>query len=207
VVLDLDNNLKLKNQPPAYWFSSFDDQSKSLPIKCHISSFTQPSWISGQKLIEAIRPWINSSKKALHILEFGAGVGFFTSYFLSAGHKVTALEIENSAEECLLANIPKDISLNNLKIITGDFHKIQYSPESKVDFSFVNPARAGLKSFCQNLINLNTDKVIYVSCFPESMVKDLNNLSSHYKIRNIIIVDQFPQTPHYETCVLLEKLS
>lgn len=206
VVQDPDGSLKLKNLPPKLWFQSYNAQNTPLPLKCHISSFTQPSWISGQKLIESIKPWL-SSQKPQHILEFGSGIGFFTSYFLSAQHKVTSLEIEESARECLMANIPDSVNSANLKVITADFHRIQYKPESQVDVAFVNPARAGLKSFCNTLLDLKTENIIYVSCFPESMAADLKILSELYKIRNIIIVDQFPQTSHYETCVILEKLS
>lgn len=206
VVQESAGSLKLKHLPPELWFQTYDQQGKALNINCHISSFTQPSWISGQKLIESIQPWLKPHNSALNIMEFGSGVGFFTTYFLSAGHIVTALEIEGSAFECLKANIPSNIPDDHLNVITADFHRTKYAPEQSIDVSFVNPARAGLKDFCNSLLEANSEKIIYVSCFPESMVSDLKIISKNYKLRNIIIVDQFPQTQHYETCVFLEKL-
>lgn len=206
VVQEPDGSLKLKNRPPEFWFQSFDQQGQALNINCHISSFTQPSWITGQKLIESIHPWLQSINSRLNILEFGSGVGFFTAYFLSAGHKVTALEIEESAFECLKANVPANTPDSHLDVVTADFHRTEYKPKTLIDLSFVNPARAGLKDFCNSLLQIKSDKIIYVSCFPESMAIDLKIISSEYKLRNIIIVDQFPQTQHYETCVFLEKL-
>ena len=206
VVLEPDGSLKLKNLKPSVWFQTYSEQGHAIPIKCHISSFTQPSWITGQKLIECIKPWLkNNSGQTL--VEFGAGVGFFTSYFLSAEKSVIALEVEESANECLNENRPDTSYESKLKVITGDFHRTEFTTDEKINIAFVNPARAGLKSFCNNLLKLKTEKIIYVSCFPESMVSDLDVLSKHYKIKQISIVDQFPQTQHYEACVLLEKLS
>ena len=206
VVLEADGGLKLKNLKPFFWFQSYTEQGHALPIKCHISSFTQPSWISGKKLIDCIKPWLNRDTDHT-VVEFGAGVGFFTSYFLSAGKSVIALEIEESANECLLLNIPENSTASNLKVITADFHRTQFTTDMKINTSFVNPARAGLKNFCDTLLQLNTEKIVYVSCFPESIVNDLTSLSKKYKIENVAIVDQFPQTHHYEVCVLLKKLS
>jgi tRNA/tmRNA/rRNA uracil-C5-methylase (TrmA/RlmC/RlmD family) len=206
VTQEPDGSLKLKYLPPELWFQSFDQYGKPLDINCHISSFTQPSWISGQKLIESIQPWLFTHESGLNILEFGSGVGFFTAFFLSAGHKVTALEIEESAFECLKANIPNNIPDSHLNVITADFHRTQISPKTNIDIAFVNPARAGFKKFYNSLLQIKSEKIIYVSCFPESMANDLKNISKDYKLRNIIIVDQFPQTRHYETCVFLEKL-
>lgn len=206
VVLEPNGSLKLKNLPPDLWFQSYDQHGNAFNINCHISSFTQPSWISGKKLIESIDPWLTPHNSALNIMEFGSGVGFFTTYFLSAGHKVTALEIEASAFECLKANKPQGTPDSHLNIITADFHRTQFKPEAAVDIAFVNPARAGLKDFSNTLLEVNSEKIIYVSCFPESMINDLIVISKNYKLRNIIIVDQFPQTQHYETCVFLEKL-
>lgn len=115
-------------------------------------------------------------------MEFGLGVGFFTTYFLSAGHKVTVLEIESSAFECLKANISLNIPDDHLNVIIADFHRTKYVPEQSVDVSFVNFVCVGLKDFCNILLETNSEKIIYVFCFLESMVSDLKIISKNYKL-------------------------
>jgi len=47
--------------------------------------------------------------------------------------------------------------------------------------------------------------IIYVSCFPESLVEDLSELLVDYDLTKAFVVDQFPQTHHYEALVLLQR--
>ena len=79
----------------------------------------------------------------------------------------------------------------------------------KIDAVIMDPARAGADiPFLSSLVTLSPQKVIYVSCNPETLARDLHFLTKNgYKVRKIQPVDMFPHTEHIETVVLLTKKS
>lgn len=203
-VVERDKALKFSEATPATWFKTLET-----PLQCSIADFTQPSWLTADQLTETALNWLSdfqvSSSKKLTLLEFGAGIGQFTLPFLKAGIQVQTLEIEESATTHLQLNAQLAGLTEKLKTHVGNFHQIQ--SEFKCDVAFVNPARSGLKGFTETLIKSEALHLIYISCFADSMCEDLKKMSSHYQIEQIKIVDQFPQTDHFETCVRLKKLN
>jgi 23S rRNA (uracil1939-C5)-methyltransferase len=166
----------------------------------HISSFTQPSWHSGKLLIDELRNRLKQTESE-RILEFGAGIGFFSKLLSKSCKKLTILEIDPTSLEALKCNLADEQQKVEIRI--GNYH--QEKIEGHFDLVFVNPARSGLKNFSENLLQLLPDRIIYISCFPESMMIDLKRLKSEYSVCNISIVDQFPQTKHYEIFCELRK--
>lgn len=203
-----NNELKLAAPLPDTWFKTCDVDGKDLDLNCLISDFTQPSWWSAQELVRIVQTWIANIKTtgpSNEIVEFGPGSGQFTLNFLSAGYKVHALEIDASACENLRFNAERMNKLSQLTIHNADFHRQIFNEDVKAQVCFVNPARSGLKIFTDRLMEIAAEHVIYVSCFPQSMAADLNRMQSLYEVADVTIVDQFPQTEHFETCVLLKK--
>ena len=73
---------------------------------------------------------------------------------------------------------------------------------------FMDPPRAGSsEKFLRSLIKMSPERVVYVSCNPETLARDLRFLSenSDYKVKKIQPVDMFPHTEHIECVVLLTK--
>lgn len=199
--------LKLSDPESQVWFETLGDNNERLFLKCLISDFTQPSWVSAKAIVNETIGWINQHDHIQSILEFGPGIGQFTLSFLSLGLNVEACEI-NSSSLTQLKNNAYDLKLDkNLALYLGDFHKKVQIFKNQHDLIFVNPARSGLKKFTDVILNSDAKYIIYVSCFPESMIQDISRLVSMYKLRNIIIIDQFPQTEHFESFVVLEKLN
>lgn len=201
-----ENGLLKLSEPVAYhWMKTFDRDKKEMLLKCLISDFTQPSWTSAQAIINQVLAW-TSKKDIKSVLEFGSGIGQFSLSFLKSGHSVEVFEIDESSLTQLNSNAKLHQLDKNLSSHLGDFHKKKIPEFKKHDIAFVNPSRSGLRGFNNELLNANCESLIYVSCFPETMTEDLLKLSQAYRVCNITIIDQFPQTKHYETCVLLEKL-
>ena len=191
--------LKLADPSPQVWFATHGITMLGL-----ISDFTQPSWITGDVLVDQVMLFLKGNEGA-RILEFGAGLGQFTLPFLKKGFFVKAFELSESATASLRASARLHQLDKNLSIFTGDYHR--KTPEAEgTDVAFVNPARSGLKNFTSGLLETAPEKIIYVSCFPESMIADVSVLSSKYRIETVKIIDQFPQTRHFETCMLLKKI-
>jgi len=70
----------------------------------------------------------------------------------------------------------------------------------------VDPPRKGLDSLSkQALLTLLPQKIIYVSCDPGTLVRDLHELSTNYVIKDVELTDMFPQTVHVETVAVLTR--
>lgn len=195
-----DGVLKLGDPQALPWFRSKDFTLKSL-----ISDFTQPSWLSGDALVDVVLNWV----KELSIqtaIEFGPGVGQFTLPLLQKNIQVQAFENNPKATEVLQQNAKAYSLEKNLQIFLGDFQNKNTTLTQKFDLAFVNPPRSGLKNFVETVIATEAPYCIYISCFPESMQVDLDRLKqAGYHIQSAKIVDQFPQTSHFESCILLKR--
>ena len=203
-VQNINGTLKLTDPQTQAWFETYDANSRAIPLLGLVSDFTQPSWYSAKKMVEIILGWTESNAKAI---EFGPGLGQFTLPLLAKGCEVAVYESEASATEYLLLNAKNNQLDQRLKIHLGDYQNKSITDVKSIDFAIVNPPRSGLKKFTSQLIRTGAKKIIYVSCFPESMVQDLVLLINEgYQVKEVNIVDQFPQTKHYESCVLLQRV-
>ena len=86
---------------------------------------------------------------------------------------------------------------------------VRVSADGSMDFDrlhtlFVDPPRAGLDETCRGLA-AKFEKVVYVSCNPETLARDLSELATTHDIVRLAAFDQFPYTPHLEAGVVLEK--
>ena len=103
--------------------------------------------------------------------------------------------------------------LNDVKNIefyeddAGKFMVDLANNNEQIDAVIMDPARAGSDiPFLSSLVKLNPEKVVYVSCNPETLARDLMYLSKNgYKVRKIQPIDMFPHTDHVECVVLLKR--
>ena len=86
---------------------------------------------------------------------------------------------------------------------------LQQHPEynNKIRTIILDPARAGITpKTLKKIININADRIVYVSCNPATQARDTVELvNSGYELKKLSLVDQFPHTAHIETVVLFEK--
>lgn len=185
------DQIKLHDPIPKNWYRALHH-----PLSCYVGSFTQPGWEVSDLLVETILNWSPQNSK---FIEYGSGIGQFTIPLLYQGNHGVIYETDLLALTCLQDNTKKfsdRLQINPKEIQIQDY-----------DFALVNPPRSGLLGFCENLRNSHIEKIIYISCFPDSLQKDISILNTDYEIKEICIVDQFPQTHHYETCVLLQRIN
>jgi tRNA/tmRNA/rRNA uracil-C5-methylase (TrmA/RlmC/RlmD family) len=97
-----------------------------------------------------------------------------------------------------------------LQFYAADVGKfLQQHPEynNKIRTIILDPARAGITpKTLKKIININADRIVYVSCNPATQARDTVELvNSGYELKKLSLVDQFPHTAHIETVVLFEK--
>lgn len=181
--------------------------SKPVKLLSTVASFTQPSHISNDWITQKISDW-SLTLEPKNILEFGSGIGNLSFACLTnTKTQLTALEFDSLSFEALKINATKLGVQNQIKSLKGDFRQpMDFSSVEPFDLLLLNPARNGAGDLLKNP-KLMPEHVIYMSCYPESFDLDIQNLASHgYSLKEIWIVDQFPQTQHMEILSRWQKL-
>ena len=137
------------------------------------------------------------------VIDLYCGVGSISLYISRYVKSVLGIEIVKEAIDD--ANYNKKINkINNATFICSDVAKI-IDDKIECDTLIVDPPRAGLDKHTKSVINnSNIKKVIYVSCDPMTLVRDLKDLDM-YNLEKISIVDMFPQTCHVECASILHR--
>ena len=137
------------------------------------------------------------------VVDLYCGVGSISLYISRYVKSVLGIEIVKEAIDD--ANYNKKINkIDNAIFICSDVAKI-IDDKIECDTLIVDPPRAGLDKHTKSVINnSNIKKVIYVSCDPMTLVRDLKDLDM-YNLEKISIVDMFPQTCHVESVCVLER--
>lgn len=146
-------------------------------------------------------------KKSDVVLDLYCGIGTIGIYASSFVSKVYGIEIveqaiEDAKENAIINNI------ENIKFKCGAVENILENliKEENIvpNIVFVDPPRRGLdKNTIDNILKLRPEKVIYISCNPATMVRDINMMEGKYQIKEIQPVDMFPYTSNVECVALL----
>lgn len=138
------------------------------------------------------------------------GIGTITLFLAKKAKKVYGVEIVEEAIIDAIENARLN-NINNVEFFTGKAEEIitkKYNEENiKADVIVVDPPRKGCdEALLNTIIKMEPKKVVYVSCDPATLARDLKVLVANgYKVMKVQPVDMFPQTVHVETVVLIEK--
>ena len=158
---------------------------------------TKGAKILYDKVLEYLNPSINDK-----VLDLYCGTGTIGIYISKYVHSVKGVEINKYA--VMDANYNKNKNnVNNISFECLDASKID-KIKDKFDSVIVDPPRSGLdKKTINYLINLKPKKIVYVSCDPITLARDLELLKNYYNVLEITPVDMFSNTYHVEcVCVL-----
>lgn len=176
-------------------------------IKYSVSndSFMQVNDDIRRKIYDYVLDNVSSSDT---IVDLYSGAGVLTSMLSTKATKVYGIEIVESAVNS--ANkLMADNGITNVTNICGDAG-VELKKISKIlDNNYtivVDPPRKGLgDSVVEMLLNLVPDKIIYISCNPATLSRDLKGLTQKYDILSITPFDMFPETKHLETVVVMKR--
>jgi tRNA/tmRNA/rRNA uracil-C5-methylase (TrmA/RlmC/RlmD family) len=121
--------------------------------------------------------------------------------------KVIGVEIIEEAVEAAKVNAGLN-GLDNCEFIAGDVLKVIDDIEEKPDLIVLDPPRDGIHpKALDKIIAYGVDKLVYISCKPTSLARDLEILQTKgYKVEKVCAVDMFPHTVHVETVCLISKI-
>jgi len=162
------------------------------------NSFFQTNTKGAQRLYDQVLKYaeLTGSERALDLF---CGTGTIPIYLSGYAGEILGMEISESA----VADAKLNCRINNIsncKFILGDIrdtiNKISYKP----DLMIVDPPRTGIhKDILKTIMEMGVERIVYVSCNPATMARDLCDMKEKYEVLEIQPVDMFPHTYHIES--------
>ena len=179
------------------------DQINDYLFKISYDSFFQVNPYICSELFNLIS---NNTRDSLHVLDFYCGVGTLSIATSKNVQKTLGVEIIPNAVRD--ANLNKVINKReNLEFIASDTKEVKDKITSYFDTIILDPPRSGVnKDIIQKIKEENIPKIIYISCNPQTLGRDLNLLLDKYEIKEFILLDMFPNTEHVESFCILKHL-
>lgn len=169
-------------------------------------SFFQTNTAIAAALYRHAREWVTELAPA-RVVDLYCGVGGFALHLAGPGRRVTGIEI--SADAIASAERSRDEAglPGELHFAVGDATAPEHAALlGSADLVVVNPPRRGLGTdLAHRLEESGARHVLYSSCSPESLARDLAELASYTPVQGRLL-DMFPQTPHAEVLLLLERV-
>ena len=168
------------------------------------NSFFQTNTRQAENLYETVLDYAGLTGVE-KVADLYCGTGTITLFLSLKSAEVTGYELAASAVEDARANA-RSHGRNNVRFIAGDLlHNLRESDFS-ADVIVTDPPRSGMHpSVCEQLAQSGAEKIVYVSCNPTTMARDIALMQSNYKVTRVQPVDMFPHTYHVETVTLLER--
>ena len=198
-------NVILGNQEKVLYGSGhIKDDILGLTFEISASSFFQVNPIQVEKLYASALNLIDFSKKEV-VLDAYSGVGTIGLIAAKNAKKVISVEINKSAHKNAIENAKRN-NIDNIEFVCDDAGKFISHCDGDIDILIMDPPRSGSdETFLSTVMNKRIKKIIYVSCNPETLARDIEYLSPLYEVKYVQPVDMFPMTAHVETVVGLYR--
>ena len=186
-----------------------EDTLCGMKFKISPNSFYQINVEQTEKLYNLAIEYAGLTGKE-KVVDAYCGIGTIGLVASKKAKQVIGVELNKEAVKDAIINA-KINDCNNIKFYGNDAGKFMVDMAAKgekADVVFMDPPRSGSdKPFLDSVIKLAPERIVYISCGPESLARDLDYIvkNSEYKVEKITPVDMFPCTEHVETVCLLSK--
>ena len=182
------------------------DKLDKYKFKISTKSFYQINPKQTEKLYKKAIEFANLDKKDV-LCDLYCGIGTIGIFASNKVKKVYGIEIVEEAIEMAKENAKLN-NVDNIEFIAGDvevaFKKLLEDDEVKPTAIIVDPPRSGLDNVTiSKILETEVEKLIYVSCNPATLVRDIKLLEEKYVVKEIQPVDMFPYTSHVECVVAM----
>ncbi|MGC9044502.1 MAG: class I SAM-dependent RNA methyltransferase [Myxococcota bacterium] len=146
-------------------------------------------------------------EKGISAVDFYAGSGFFSLYMAKFFEYLLCIEEVSEASNLLKRNASIN-KIENIEIINSSVENAEIPKKyNSIDLLLLDPPRSGMsKRAIGRALNLNPKNIFYVSCDPATLARDISYFHKNfYEISEIIMIDQFPHTFHFETVVKMRR--
>lgn len=186
----------------------FFEELLGLRFKISPFSFFQTNSLGAEVLYETAREYITSGDdlNGKVVFDLYSGTGTIAQMIAPVAKQVVGVEIIEEAVEAAKENAALN-GLTNCSFLAGDVLKVLDDIDEKPDYIILDPPRDGIHpKAIGKIIDYGVDQMIYISCKPTSLARDLEIfIERGYQVVQIGCVDMFPNTVHVETVCLLSK--
>jgi 23S rRNA (uracil1939-C5)-methyltransferase len=169
------------------------------------NSFFQTNTVGAEHLYKTVLDFAGL-KGGESVIDLYSGTGTIAIFLSSKASKVIGIEIVESA----VADAQKNCHLNNIsncRFIHGDIADELKYITVPADVLIIDPPRAGMhKNVLRQVMDMAPERIVYVSCNPSTLARDIGIMKDAYRILEVQPVDMFPHTYHIEVVVKLEKI-
>jgi 23S rRNA (uracil1939-C5)-methyltransferase len=167
------------------------------------NSFFQTNTRACETLYEVVARYCGLTGRET-VLDLYSGTGTIPIWLSDRAARITGIEIVETA----VADARKNAAMNhvdNCEFLTGDIREVLPQLETVPDVMVIDPPRVGMhKDVVARVLGLGSETIVYVSCNPATLARDLEMLTPGYEVVEVQPVDMFPHTYHIESVALLK---
>jgi 23S rRNA (uracil1939-C5)-methyltransferase len=184
------------------------EEMEGLKFSINAKSFYQTNSDQAYELYKITRDFAGLTGNEI-VYDLYTGTGTIAQFVSKKAKKVIGVESVPEAIEDAKANAKRN-EITNCEFFVGDmkvvFNEEFIAQQGKPDVIITDPPRDGMhKDVIEQILKIEPQKVVYVSCNSATQARDLALMDEKYKVTRVRPVDMFPQTHHVENVVLLEK--
>jgi 23S rRNA (uracil1939-C5)-methyltransferase len=184
--------------------SCIKDKIGSFEFEISANSFFQTNTLGAERLYKAVKEYAVLTGSET-VVDLYCGTGSIAIYLADFAKEVIGMEIVESA----VADAENNCCINgisNCRFILGDIKKCLSKVTVRPDVMIIDPPRAGMhKDIVRQVLEMAPVRIVYVSCNPATMARDLGMIKDSYKVLEVQPVDMFPHTYHIESVAKLER--
>lgn len=186
--------------------SSISDRIAGFEFEISANSFFQTNTTGAARLYETMKAYARLTGNET-VLDLYSGTGTIPILLSDSAREVVGIEISDSAVRNARKNCENN-AIGNCQFICGDIMAGLRGVRGRPDVLIIDPPRSGMhKNVTKMVRDLAPDRIIYLSCNPATLARDLALLKEDYHPAEIQPIDMFPHTYHIECVARLEKAS
>ena len=184
--------------------SHIKDKIGPYEFEISANSFFQTNTMGAKRLYETVKRFAELTGQET-VIDLYSGTGTIPICISDSAQEIIGIEIIESAVKDAENNCANN-NISNCRFICGDIinclEKIKRRPEVMI----IDPPRSGMhKAVVRQIIDMAPDRIVYVSCNPTTLARDLFMMKDIYRVIEVQPVDMFPHTYHIESVAKLEK--
>jgi 23S rRNA (uracil1939-C5)-methyltransferase len=180
------------------------DKIGAFTFEISANSFFQVNTPLCQRLYQSVKDFASLTGKE-NVLDLYCGIGTISIFLAPQASSIIGMDISNSA----IADAKRNCQLNgidNCEFLCGDVRMLLSQVNIQPELLVTDPPRTGMqRQVIEQILQFLPDKIIYISCNPATLARDIALLKERYRVEEVQPIDLFPNTYHIESIVRLER--
>jgi len=186
--------------------AALTDKIASFEFEISANSFFQTNTRGAAKLYETVKTYAELTGKET-VLDLYSGTGTIALSLSDSAKQVIGMEIVESA----VRDAEKNCRINqvsNCRFVSGDIKDSLSKLDVRPDVMIIDPPRDGMhKDVVKQVMDMGPGRIVYVSCNPATLARDLGMMKNDYTVSEVQPVDMFPHTYHIESAAKLDRIA